>query len=59
MNEEIPKNYTINFTSEDKIKACTNAIVEWWVDQAHPEIRVRAEKLAKEMIEKQVAKSTE
>lgn len=50
MSDEKPKNYTINFTEEDRVQLYTNSIVEWWLDDAHPEIRIRAEKLARELI---------
>ena len=46
--------YTVDFTGEDKISLYTKQIVDWWVDEAHPEIAVRAEKIARELLDDQV-----
>lgn len=53
MDEYKVNKYTIDFTDEDMINLYKKQIVDWWVSEAHPEILIRAEKLAKEMISQQ------
>lgn len=53
MADDIINKYTIDFTEGDKITLYKKQIVEWWVDDAHPEISVRAEKIAKELIQQE------
>jgi len=53
MADDIINKYTIDFTEDDKITLYKKQIIEWWVDDAHPEIAVRSEKVAKELIQQE------
>ena len=53
MADDIINKYTIDFTEDDKITLYKQQIIEWWVDDAHPEIAVRAEKIAAELIQQE------
>ena len=53
MADDIINKYTIDFTEDDKISLYKKQIIEWWVDAAHPEIAVRAEKIATELIQQE------
>lgn len=53
MEEAELNKYNINFTVEDKVSLYKKQIVDWWAEDAHPEIGVRAEKLARELLEKE------
>ena len=51
MNECKINKYTIDFTEDDRITLYKKQIIDWWVEEAHPEISIRAEKIAKSLIE--------
>lgn len=51
MDEDKINKYTIDFTDEDKVSLYTKQIVDWWVEDAHPEIEVRARKIALELLQ--------
>ena len=53
MDDDIINKYTIDFTEDDKITLYKKQIIEWWLDDAHPEIAVRSEKVAKELIQQE------
>lgn len=53
MDEDKTNKYTIDFTDEDKVSLYAKQIVDWWVEDAHPEISVRARKIALELMQKE------
>ena len=53
MDEVKINKYTIDFTEDDKIALYKRQIVDWWIDDAHPEIVVRAEKVSRELIQQE------
>jgi hypothetical protein len=53
MDEDKINKYTIDFTDEDKISLYTKQIADWWLEDAHPEISVRARKIALELLQQE------